>query len=150
MHAASLWFSWSMERMAFASRLLVRKIKDHPLTTLVCGSSRFFGVSKRSGRNRPLRKAPCTPVQTSRSWIRIAGDHTRTFYSFSPSLPCPGGRSHPTPQLVYPTRTSGRPYSPRRISQTRSTPILHPSNSPHRSLLPPPSSSPARISSNAA
>ena len=60
MHAASGLFSWSMELLAFARRLFVPKILDHLLTTPVCHSNPFFLVSERSGRNRPLREAPCT------------------------------------------------------------------------------------------
>ena len=58
MHATSRLFSWSIELLAFASRLFASKMLDHPLTS-VCHSDPFFLASERSGRNRPLREAPC-------------------------------------------------------------------------------------------
>ena len=47
-------FSWSMELLAFASRLSAPKMLDHLLTASVCHSNPFFLPSERSGRNRPL------------------------------------------------------------------------------------------------
>ena len=58
-HASSRLFSWSTELLAFASRLFAPEILDHLLTTCVCHSKPFFLLRERSGRNRPLREAPC-------------------------------------------------------------------------------------------
>ena len=58
MHAASGLFSWSMELLAFASRLFAPKMLDHLPTTSVPFQSLLAG--ERSGRNRPLREAPRT------------------------------------------------------------------------------------------
>ena len=64
MHASSRLFSCGMELFAFASRLFAPKMLDHLPTTSVCHSNPFFLPSKRSGRNRPLREAPCICIRT--------------------------------------------------------------------------------------
>ena len=53
-------FSWSMELLAFASRLFALQMLDHLLTTSVCHPNPFYLPSERSGRNRPLRETPCS------------------------------------------------------------------------------------------
>ena len=71
MHAASRLFSWSMELLAFATRLFAPKMLDHLLTTSICHSNLFLFVRERSGRNHPLREAPCIITQGSppgRAW----------------------------------------------------------------------------------
>ena len=66
MHAASRLFSWSMELLAFASRLFAPKMLDHLPTTYVCHFNIFLLANERSGRNRPLSEAACTHIQTNR------------------------------------------------------------------------------------
>ena len=45
--------------LGICSRLFAPKMLDHLLTTSVCHPNPFFLASERSGRNRPLREAPC-------------------------------------------------------------------------------------------
>ena len=62
MHASSRLF-WSMELLTFTRRLFAPKMLDHILCTSVLSySNPFFLPSERSGRNRPLREAPCTYI----------------------------------------------------------------------------------------
>ena len=57
MHASFRLLSWSMELLAFASRLFAPKMLDYLLTASVYRSNAFFLPSERSGRNRPLLEA---------------------------------------------------------------------------------------------
>ena len=50
--------SWSMELLAFASRLITLTMLNHLLSTSGCNSNPLFLASERSGRNRLLREAP--------------------------------------------------------------------------------------------
>ena len=56
MNAASRLFSWSMELLAFTSRLFAPKMLDNLHTTSVCNSNQFFLASERSGRSTRYAK----------------------------------------------------------------------------------------------
>ena len=55
MHAASRLFSWTMELLAFASRLFA---PTYYISDSDCHSIPFFLASEGIGGNRPLREAP--------------------------------------------------------------------------------------------